>query len=55
MREIAAKYEVDSEQFVRVALSFISRKINKQNLDYGYYLMTDKGILNIVTTDKEKK
>jgi hypothetical protein len=49
------RYEIESEEFLRIALSFISRKINKETLDYGYYFMTDKGIVNLVTTDKEKK
>jgi hypothetical protein len=49
------RYEIESEEFLRIALSFISRKINGETLDYGYYFMTDKGIVNLVTTDKEKK
>lgn len=48
------RYEIKSEEFLRIALSFISRKINGETLDYGYYFMTDKGIINLITTDKEK-
>jgi hypothetical protein len=53
MSKTKFRYEIESEEFLRIALSFISRKINKETLDYGYYFMTDKGIVNLRTTEKE--
>jgi hypothetical protein len=55
MSKTKFRYEIESEEFLRIALSFISRKINEETLDYGYYFMTDKGIVNLRTTEKEKK